>query len=111
MPATRYICNGDAKEPIAIVGLGCRFPGGSDSPSKLWDLLKNPHNVATRIPPERFNIDRFYHENNQHNGTCNVKETYFLDQDIRCFDHSFFGIPPSGKFKPPLKHDVIFDNK
>jgi acyl transferase domain-containing protein len=97
LPAASSSSIREAKEPIAIIGMGCRFPGGSDSPKKLWDLLKKPYNVATEIPPERFNIDRFYHPDGQHHGTCNVKETYFLEQDIRHFDHTFFGIPPGGK--------------
>lgn len=84
-------------EPIAIIGTGCRFPGGASSPSKLWDLLESPHEVAKEIPKDRFNLDRFYHKDGSHHGTCNVKETYFLEEDVRQFDAAFFGIPPGGK--------------
>jgi acyl transferase domain-containing protein len=86
-----------AQEPIAIVGIGCRFPGEANTTSKLWDVLREPPNNAKEIPIERFNLDRFYHPDGSHHGTCNVKETYFLDQDIRYFDAGFFGIPPGGK--------------
>lgn len=84
-----------APEPIAIVGTGCRFPGSSSSPSKLWELLHNPHDVASKVPKDRFNIDAFYHPDGTHHGTTNVKESYFLSEDIRPFDTSFFNIAAS----------------
>lgn len=81
-------------EPIAIVGMGCRLPGESSSPSKLWDLLKDPHDVAQEIPPSRFNIDRFYHKDAAHHGTTNIRKAYLLSEDIRQFDSKFFSVPP-----------------
>ncbi|KAE8154018.1 hypothetical protein BDV25DRAFT_168001 [Aspergillus avenaceus] len=81
-------------EPIAIVGMGCRFPGGSNNASKLWDLLRSPYDVSREIPPNRFNIDRFYHKDGTHHGTTNVRRSYFLDQDVDLFDTKFFAIPP-----------------
>lgn len=83
------------EEPIAIIGTGCRFPGSSSSPSKLWDLLRNPHNVATKVPKNRFNIDAFYHPDGSHRGTTNVEESYFLSEDIARFDAPFFNISAS----------------
>ena len=81
-------------EPIAIIGLGCRFPGDSSSPSKLWNLLKSPHNVASEIPKERFNIKSFYHPDGPHHGSTNVRESYFIrDSDVRHFDAQFFNTP------------------
>lgn len=55
-------------EPIAIVGSSCRFPGGADSPSKLWGLLKNPHDIVQEIPSSRFDTKGFYHKDSQHHG-------------------------------------------
>lgn len=55
-------------EPIAIVGSSCRFPGGVDSPSKLWELLKEPRDLLSEIPASRFNPNGFYHENGEHHG-------------------------------------------
>lgn len=60
---TKYI-----NEPIAIVGSSCRFPGDATSPSKLWDLLKNPRDVVSEIPSSRFNTTGFYHADSQHHG-------------------------------------------
>jgi acyl transferase domain-containing protein len=56
------------REPIAIVGSSCRFPGGATSPSKLWDLLEKPRDVLQEIPNSRFNINAFHHPDSQHHG-------------------------------------------
>ncbi|KAH7310210.1 putative hybrid NRPS/PKS enzyme [Rhexocercosporidium sp. MPI-PUGE-AT-0058] len=82
-------------EPIAIIGSGCRFPGESNTPSQLWELLREPRNVAKKIPADRFNLQRFYHTDGTHHGTTNVTESYFIEDDIRLFDASFFSIPPA----------------
>ncbi|EPS35041.1 hypothetical protein PDE_10006 [Penicillium oxalicum 114-2] len=82
-------------EPIAIVGTGCRFPGSSSSPNRLWHLLQNPQNVASKVPSERFNVDSFYHPNSQQHGSTSVAESYFLEEDIRAFDAPFFSISPA----------------
>lgn len=79
-------------EPIAIIGTGCRFPGSASSPSKLWDLLKQPRDLVGRIPDSRFNPDGFYHADPQHPGRSNVRSAYLLDENIREFDAQFFNI-------------------
>ncbi|KAF4442643.1 putative polyketide synthase [Fusarium austroafricanum] len=81
-------------EPIAIVGSSCRFPGDATSPSKLWELLKNPRDVVSEIPSTRFNTTGFYHSDSQHHGSSNVRHAYLLDKDPRAFDRDFFGISP-----------------
>jgi hypothetical protein len=55
-------------EPIAIVGSGCRFPGGCNSPSKLWELLQRPRDLRAEIPSTRFDSRGFYHANGEHRG-------------------------------------------
>ncbi|GAB1313479.1 hypothetical protein MFIFM68171_03689 [Madurella fahalii] len=79
-------------EPIAIIGAGCRFPGGASSPSKLWELLSNPRDVLTRIPASRFDPNGFYNEDGRHHGSTNADKAYLLEEDIRLFDNAFFGI-------------------
>jgi acyl transferase domain-containing protein len=82
-------------EPIAIIGSGCRFPGGSSSASKLWELLKDPRDVSSQISESgRFNIDRFYHPESSHNGTTNSRRGYLLSENVRHFDAKFFSMPP-----------------
>ncbi|OAA53529.1 Beta-ketoacyl synthase [Cordyceps fumosorosea ARSEF 2679] len=82
-------------EPIAIVGSACRFPGGSSSPSKLWDLLREPRDVLRELPPERLNLNRYYHPDGERHGSTNVaNRAYVLDEDVARFDAGFFGISP-----------------
>ncbi|KAI1495559.1 hypothetical protein F5X99DRAFT_415001 [Biscogniauxia marginata] len=80
-------------EPIAVVGSGCRFPGESTSPSKLWDLLRNPRDVQRKI--DRFKADNFYNQDGHHHGASNVLSAYLLSGDPRLFDAQFFNIPTS----------------
>ncbi|KAJ5740973.1 hypothetical protein N7493_000845 [Penicillium malachiteum] len=82
-------------EPIAVVGSGCRFPGGASSPSALWKLLEKPRDVCQEIPPDRFNTTGFYHHDGARHGATNVKHTYFLEEDVRVFDAAFFNISPN----------------
>jgi hybrid polyketide synthase/nonribosomal peptide synthetase ACE1 len=79
-------------EPIAIVGSACRFAGGANSPSSLWELLRNPRDVLKEIPKERFNVQGYYHPNGAHHGTTNVRHSYMLDEDLRLFDAKFFNL-------------------
>ncbi|KAK7981308.1 hypothetical protein PG988_003546 [Apiospora saccharicola] len=82
-------------EPIAIVGSGCRFPGGSSSPSKLWKLLEKPRDVVNEIPPERFDTTGFYHQDGTHHGSTNVRHSYLIQEDLKVFDAAFFNISPN----------------
>ncbi|KAI1467236.1 uncharacterized protein F4812DRAFT_465308 [Daldinia caldariorum] len=90
----------EGEQEIAIIGSGCRFPGNATSPSKLWDLLREPRLVASQVPA----LKGFYHENGQYHGHANVKEAYLLTEDgeqqqdqdhHRRFDAAFFGINPA----------------
>ena len=83
-----------AAEPIAIVGSSCRFPGNASSPSKLWELLTNPHDLSKEVPESRFKIAGFYHPDGEHHGTTNAAKSYWLEEDHRVFDASFFSITP-----------------
>ncbi|KFG78690.1 putative polyketide synthase [Metarhizium anisopliae] len=81
-------------DPIAIVGSACRFSGSLDTPSKLWEVLKEPKELLTKIPRNRFNVDAFYHPSGLHHGTSNVTESYMLADDPRLFNPAFFNIKP-----------------
>ena len=80
------------KEPIAIIGTGCRFPGDTSSPVKLWKLLEEPGDLLCEIPPNRFNAKGFYHPDALHHGNSNARHAYLLSEDHRHFDARFFGI-------------------
>ncbi|KAG8408001.1 hypothetical protein J3459_018316 [Metarhizium acridum] len=85
-----------SQEPVAIIGIGCRFPGNGITPSALWDILRDPPDLLTSIPEDRFSIDGFHHHNGQMRGHTNVKSSYFLEgkNAARKFDAQFFGISP-----------------
>lgn len=54
-----------ASEPIAIIGMSCRFSGGASDPDKLWDLMASAKTGWSKIPGDRFNLDGVYHPNNE----------------------------------------------
>jgi len=78
-------------EPIAVVGVGCRFAGEAKSPSALWDLLRKPTD-ASRDLTDRFDTASFYHPKGQHHGTTNVRQGYLMREDLGHFDANFFNI-------------------
>ncbi|OHW96135.1 polyketide synthase protein [Colletotrichum incanum] len=81
--------------PLAIVGIGCRLPGGATSPEKLWDLLANGRSAWSKVPVERFNEEAFLHPDpDDRNGTNNHSGGHFLEQDLAEFDAGFFNISP-----------------
>ncbi len=80
-------------EPIAIIGMGCKFPGSSNSPEQFWDLLKNGKCAITDIPSERWNLEGFYDADPNAKGKSYVKKGAFLD-NIDLFDAAFWGMSP-----------------
>jgi malonyl CoA-acyl carrier protein transacylase len=79
-------------EPIAIIGIGCRFPG-SDSPEGFWQILCNGVDAISEVPPERWDIDALYCPEPATPGKMNTRHGGFLKQVDR-FDADFFGISP-----------------
>jgi acyl transferase domain-containing protein len=49
------------QEPLAIVGIGCRFPGRANSPESFWDLLIEGKSGIQEVPDDRWDVDRYYH--------------------------------------------------
>ncbi|PTB61706.1 polyketide synthase [Trichoderma citrinoviride] len=87
--------DGRFREPIAVIGSGCRFPGASSSPSKLWELLQQPRDALKEFDPERLNLSRFHHKSGDTHGATDVgNKSYLLEEDTRLFDAAFFGISP-----------------
>lgn len=81
------------KEPIAIIGLGCRFPGGADSPEAFWQLLHDGIDAICETPADRWNLEEYYDPNPEVPGKVYTRHGGFLPQ-VDGFDPQFFGISP-----------------
>ncbi|MFT6841713.1 MAG: acyl transferase domain-containing protein/NADPH:quinone reductase-like Zn-dependent oxidoreductase [Psychroserpens sp.] len=79
---------------IAIVGMGCRFPGGASNPEQYWELLKNGIDATCEVPKERWDLKRFYDPDRSAIGKTYVSRGGFLNGAIDEFDPAFFGISP-----------------
>ncbi|MFN8494510.1 MAG: type I polyketide synthase [Caldilineaceae bacterium] len=77
-------------EPIAVVGLGCRFPGAAN-PTAFWQLLQQGGDAIGEVPRTRWNVDEFYDASLEYDDTMNTRWGGFLDQ-IDQFDPAFFGL-------------------
>ncbi|MEV0251249.1 SDR family NAD(P)-dependent oxidoreductase [Nocardia sp. NPDC050712] len=79
---------------IAIVGIGCRYAGGIDSPASFWDFILDRHDGITEIPADRWDYRRFYDPEQRAPGRMYTKRAAFLTDDPWAFDPDFFGISP-----------------
>ncbi len=83
-------------EPIAVIGMGCRFPGGADSPERFWDLLINGKDATARIPSDRWDADEHYDPDPDAPGKMITRRGGFLsDYDMTRFDAGFFKMSPA----------------
>ena len=81
------------KEPIAVIGMGCRFPGGANNPEAYWRILEQGVDTIKEIPPDRWNAELFYDADARTPGKAYSKYGGFLDE-VSTFDGNFFGISP-----------------
>jgi myxalamid-type polyketide synthase MxaC len=81
------------REPIAIIGLGCRFPGAAIDPDGFWELLRSGRDAVSEIPPDRWDVEQFYSDNPDAPDKAYTRSGAFLD-NIKDFDAAFFGVPP-----------------
>ena len=80
-------------EPIAVISVACRLPGGSNSPEAYWQMLESGKHGIKEVPGDRWDIEKYYDPEPLKTGKMQGKEAAFLD-DIDQFDPQFFGITP-----------------
>ncbi|MEV4225492.1 beta-ketoacyl synthase N-terminal-like domain-containing protein, partial [Streptomyces bobili] len=92
--SVRAADDGSADDPIAVVGMGCRFPGGASSPDELWELVRSGRDAVSGLPRDRdWDLDNLFDPDPETSGRTYVRQGGFLD-DIAGFDAGFFGVSP-----------------
>lgn len=96
------------KEKIAIVGLGCRFPGGIENLEQLWKTLIEKKDTTIPIPKERWDNSLVYDQDPLRPGKTHAQSAAFLLNDVQAFDANFFGIVPrEAKSIDPLQRMIL----
>ncbi|KAI4098898.1 MAG: hypothetical protein LQ339_006204 [Xanthoria mediterranea] len=79
-------------EPVAICGMGCRWPGGVKDAPSLWRLLKEKRDGWQEWDEPRFSAKGFYHGNQDRPGSVRTRGGFLVQEDARLFDHAFFSM-------------------
>lgn len=95
-------------EPIAIVGMACRVPGGADDPDAFWHLLAEGRDVVTEVPPDRWDVDAYYDPDPSKLGKARTKAGAFL-KDLDRFEPSFFGMSPREATGVDPQHRLLLE--
>nr|WP_165703709.1 type I polyketide synthase [Enhygromyxa salina] len=93
VPQRPRVSSSRSDETIAVIGAGCRLPGGVVDLDSLWQLLDEGRDAITQIPTSRFDLERWYDPELARPGSMYTREAGLLD-DVRGFDAAFFGISP-----------------
>src|SRR5882757_9451760 len=85
---------GRRAEPLAVVGMACRFPGGIDTPEALWEALRDGRDLVGQFPTDRgWDLEHLFDADPDHVGTSYTREGAFLD-GATGFDAGFFEVSP-----------------
>jgi acyl transferase domain-containing protein len=94
------------QEPIAIIGMGCRFPKSKD-PKSFWQILQEGVDTIVEIPPDRWDVDKYYDPKPDTKGKTITRWGGFID-DAYQFDPSFFGLSlPEARRVDPQQRLVL----
>jgi acyl transferase domain-containing protein len=97
-----------ATEPIAVVGMACRFPGGAVDPDAFWDVLERGVDAVSEIPRDRWDMDAFYDPNPDAPGKMYCRRGAFL-QNVDEFDPQFFNISPREAVSLDPQHRLLLE--
>jgi len=95
-------------DPIAVIGMGCRFPGGADDPAAFWGLLESGGDAIRALPRDRWNIDEYYDPDPDAAGKMYIRHGGFLER-VDGFDAPFFGISPREAACMDPQHRLVLE--
>ncbi|MER5350217.1 thioester reductase domain-containing protein [Kitasatospora sp. NPDC002551] len=95
-------------EPVAVVGVGCRFPGGVTGAEGFWEFLARGGSGITEIPSDRWDVEEFFDEEAGAPGRMYVRHGGFVD-GVRGFDAGLFGIPPREAVGIDPQHRLVLE--
>ena len=95
-------------QSAAIVGIGCRFPGGANSPDEFWQLLRDGVEAISEVPPDRFDVDSVFDPDPARKGTMYTRRGGFVDE-IDKFDAAFFGFSPREASRVDPQHRLLLE--
>ena len=93
--------------PVAIIGIGCRIPGGADTPERFWELLARGDDAITEVPPDRWDIDAYYDPSGMPGKLISRWGGFVADIDK--FDAQFFGISPREAARMDPQHRMLLE--
>ncbi len=96
-------------EPIAIVGMSCRFPGGADTLEEYWRVLATGADATGDVPSSRWNVDQFYSAGAPVPGKIYTRRGSFLTAPVDHFDPTFFGISPREASRIDPQHRFLLE--
>ena len=94
--------------PIAVIGIGCRLPGGIESPEQLWEALLRGDDLVTEVPGDRWDVDDYYDPEPGVPGRSVSKWGSFLD-DVYGFDLEFFGVGEREATEMDPQHRIVME--
>jgi acyl transferase domain-containing protein len=95
-------------EPIAIIGMACRFPGRANSPDQFWDLMDKGQDAISEFPDGRWDVNAYYDANPDAVGKIYTRKGGFLTQ-VDTFDAQFFGISPREAMSLDPQHRLLLE--
>jgi acyl transferase domain-containing protein len=98
----------ERREPIAIIGMSCRFPGNANSPEAYWKLMNEGVDAIREVPPDRWDVNAYYDPDPDAPGKMYTRMGGFLD-DVDKFDAYFFGISPRETLKTDPQQRLVLE--
>ncbi|WP_437756705.1 type I polyketide synthase [Sorangium sp. So ce1389] len=93
--------------PIAIVGMGCRFPGGADDPASFWELVREGRDAIAEVPASRWDASDYYDPDREAPGKMATRRGGFIE-GVDAFDAAFFGVsPPEARGMDPQQRLLL----